>query len=290
MYPETLFSILGVDVNPYVLAYPAGLLASLALSLCLARARQVPTQTFIDAWFVGVVAAFIGARLYFAICFLSTYLLQDRALTWRILSRPGLSSMGGIVLTVAALWRFATVHPAGRVRSGDVLDITAVAAAACLSIGRLGCFWVGCCHGRPAFGLPWAVVFSNPRAASLFKGIPVHPTQLYLAGGEALVVVLLLVLFHQARCRGVLFPVYLCAHGALRFTVEFYRGDERSMVGALSLNQVLCVGLVLTGALLLWGRHSRARWCSALTRFGPGVAPQPAVHREDPGTTSLTNP
>ena len=61
--------------------------------------------------------------------------------------------------------------------------------------GRLGCFAAGCCYGKPT-DVPWAVVFTNPLAAANVGtplGIPLHPTQLYEAGAELLILILLLV-------------------------------------------------------------------------------------------------
>ena len=55
--------------------------------------------------------------------------------------------------------------------------------------GRLGCFAAGCCYGKPT-DVPWAVIFTNPLAAANVGtplGIPLHPTQLYEAGAELLI-------------------------------------------------------------------------------------------------------
>ena len=61
-------------------------------------------------------------------------------------------------------------------------------------VGRLGCFMAGCCYGHET-NVPWAVTFTNPLARENVGtplGVPLHPTQLYEAGVEAIILGLLL--------------------------------------------------------------------------------------------------
>jgi phosphatidylglycerol:prolipoprotein diacylglycerol transferase len=105
------------------------------------------------------------------------------------------------------------------------------------------------------------VTFNHPATASIFRGIPVHPTQLYLAGGNLILFVFLLSLWNRPALRGAQVWMYLCAYGLLRFIVEFYRGDVRPMVGVLTLDQVICIGFLVVGGVMLARRflisHSR---------------------------------
>jgi phosphatidylglycerol:prolipoprotein diacylglycerol transferase len=85
-------------------------------------------------------------------------------------------------------------------------------------------------------------------------GVPLHPTQLYDAGAELLI---LGVLLWMERGRGQLsFPgrtfwTYLLLYGVSRFVIEFYRGDHRGMIGVLSTSQFVSIVLVPLSIVML---------------------------------------
>ena len=99
--------------------------------------------------------------------------------------------------------------------------------------GRLGCFAAGCCYGRPT-NVPWAIVFTNPLAAANVGtplGIPLHPTQLYEAGAELLILIVLLATERRGRpFPGRTFWLYMILYAVSRYIIEIYRGDPRGSV------------------------------------------------------------
>ena len=76
--------------------------------------------------------------------------------------------------------------------------------------------------------MPWAITFTNPLAASNVGtplGIPLHPTQLYDAGAELLILIVLLLTERRGKgFEGRTFWLYMLLYGISRFVVEFYRG------------------------------------------------------------------
>ena len=108
-------------------------------------------------------------------------------------------------------------------------------------VGRMGCLLAGCCFGgRPS--VPWAITFTDPAAAANVGtplGVPLHPTQLYEAGAELLILAFLLLWERRGRAfPGRTFWSYMLLYGVSRFVIEFYRGDSRGMVfDALSTSQ-----------------------------------------------------
>jgi len=239
MYPEPLFYILGQPINFYALIGFLGCLLSLGLGIALTRRRDMPPAIVLDMWLIAIVAAVLGGEL---LPRLPAAFGGPRMGSW---------SLAGIVSVLCSLSIFSALHPATRLRPLEALDIAVVSMAPFHVLLRLGCFSAGCCHGKPAYGLPWAVTFTNPASASIYKGIPVHPTQLYHAAANLLIVILLLKLFKRPAFRGALMWVYLLAYGLLRFVIEFYRGDVRPMVGFLSLNQVVCLAFIFVGGTML---------------------------------------
>ena len=138
-----------------------------------------------------------------------------------------------------------------------VLDIAAAALPLSHAIGRLGCFMVGCCFGKPTT-LPWGVTFTSETAAQL-AGTPLHtslhPTQLYEAAAEFLNFMLLIWVGARQKFPGQILGAYFMLYGTERGVIEFFRGDPgRTMLfrESVSLMQIVSVGLVVIGAYLWW--------------------------------------
>ena len=133
------------------------------------------------------------------------------------------------------------------------------------AVGRIGCFAAGCCHGHPT-ALPWAVRFTDPRASVFpreWLGVPLHPTQLYEFAGEMAIFLALTCYFQRRRIAGTLLPglvsmAYLAMYGAMRFVVDFWRGDDpNARIGPLTTSQG--ISLVLVAAALLYARRLRSQ-------------------------------
>jgi phosphatidylglycerol:prolipoprotein diacylglycerol transferase len=137
------------------------------------------------------------------------------------------------------------------------LDTCAAALPIGHAIGRVGCFFAGCCYGKPTTE-PWAVTFTNPTAAQLAGtplGVHLHPTQLYEASLEFLNFLFLMWLGKRQRFVGQIFGAYLMLYGTERGIIEFFRGDPgRSMMfhDSVSLMQLVSAALIITGAYLWW--------------------------------------
>ncbi|HET6957006.1 MAG TPA: prolipoprotein diacylglyceryl transferase family protein, partial [Vicinamibacterales bacterium] len=129
-------------------------------------------------------------------------------------------------------------------------------------VGRFGCTFAGCCFGKPT-NVPWAITFTDPFAASNVGtplGVPLHPTQLYEAGAELLILIFLLTTEKLGRkFPGRTFWLYMLLYSISRYIIEFYRGDERGTVGPFSTSQFISLLLApLAIAMLLYlGRFSR---------------------------------
>jgi phosphatidylglycerol:prolipoprotein diacylglycerol transferase len=121
-------------------------------------------------------------------------------------------------------------------------------------IGRFGCLFAGCCYGKPT-DLPWGITFTDPFAAANVGtplGVPLHPTQLYEAGAEFLILIILLATERKGRpFPGRTFWLYLLLYAVSRFVIEFYRGDPRGAVGILSTSQFISVILAPLAVIML---------------------------------------
>src|SRR5262245_45716372 len=128
-------------------------------------------------------------------------------------------------------------------------------------VGRLGCLMAGCCYGTPT-SMPWAITFTNPLAASNVGtplGIPLHPTQLYDAGAELLILGVLLATERRGKpFEGRTFWLYMLLYGISRFIVEFYRGDDRGVIMGVSTSQFVSLLVVPLAIVMLLRLRRRA--------------------------------
>jgi phosphatidylglycerol:prolipoprotein diacylglycerol transferase len=135
-----------------------------------------------------------------------------------------------------------------------VTDVFAPGIALGHVIGRMGCFFAGCCFGTPT-DVPWAITFHNTYAAENVGtplNIPLHPTQLYEAGAELLILGLLLATENKGRpFPGRTFWSYMFLYGVSRFIIEFYRGDPRGTIGAFSTSQFFSLIIVPLAIVML---------------------------------------
>jgi phosphatidylglycerol:prolipoprotein diacylglycerol transferase len=133
-----------------------------------------------------------------------------------------------------------------RVKTGDSF---AVPVAAAVGIGRVACFFGGCCYGTPT-SLPWGVTFPSVDSA------PRHPTQLYEAGFHLAAATLLWQLQKRGALRGQLIKLYILAYLAYRFATEFIRPEVR-LWGGLTGYQWACLALAPV-FVALWFRDARS--------------------------------
>ena len=113
------------------------------------------------------------------------------------------------------------------------------------SLGRVGCFFAGCCYGKETDSC-LGVKFPNlPH--------PVYPTQLYEAAFLLILFAVCSYLLLRRKFRHNM-TVYLIGYGIFRFLIEFIRGDDRGkLFGLLSPSQFWSLGMVILGVLLYFG-------------------------------------
>jgi phosphatidylglycerol:prolipoprotein diacylglycerol transferase len=159
----------------------------------------------------------------------------------------GLAYYGGFLLAApVGLW-YARKKDLGVWR---IADLTAPLIMFGLFFGRMGCFYNGCCYGRPS-DLPWAMRFPGHAAR-------VHPTQLYEAiGALAIYALLQFVIKPRKRAHGQVFGAMLVLYAVLRFVLEFFRDDERGAAAGLSTSQWIGIPLLLLGVYVF---VRRGRW------------------------------
>lgn len=256
MYP-ILFEVGGWPVYSYGVLLALAYLAGLQLAVVRARRAGMDGTKVMDFGIYLIIAALVGAKLMLVLIDFDYFRSNPRELF--SLVRAGGVFYGGLI---GALGVAILLVRRYRLPLWTTADLFAPGIALGHVIGRFGCLLAGCCYGRPT-DLPWGVTFTDPVAAANVGtplGDPLHPTQLYDAGAELLILLFLLATERRGRpFPGRTFWGYMALYGVSRFIVEIYRGDPRGVIMGLATSQFVSVLIVPISLVMLWRLASRAR-------------------------------
>ena len=250
MYPR-LFEFGPLTLYTYGVLLAAAYLVGLKLAMVRAKARGLDANRVLDLGIYIIISALVGAKLLLLATDFRTFRADPRELL--TLARSGGVFYGGLILAViVALWYIRRVG----LPLWTTCDVFAPGIALGHVVGRVGCFFAGCCYGKPTMK-PWGITFTDPLAQSNVGtplGIPLHPTQLYEAGAELLILIVLLVTERKGRpFPGRTFWLYMLLYAITRFIIEFFRGDERGTVFMFSTSQFISLLLApLAIAMLIY--------------------------------------
>ncbi|PKL52031.1 MAG: prolipoprotein diacylglyceryl transferase [Nitrospira bacterium HGW-Nitrospira-1] len=246
MFP-VLFKIGPLTIHTYGFLVAIGFLVALMLAVREAKRKDIPNESITDVGFYALLSGIIGARLFFILTNWQRYMEHpiDMVKIWE----GGLVFYGGMLFALPTVIWFAKKRGLPLWRTADVW---APSIAIGHAIGRLGCFCAGCCHGRPAEGLPWAVTFTNPDSLAII-GTPLHPTQLYESAAEFLNFLILITLRRRQSFNGQLFWMYILNYSIIRSVVEIFRGDaiRGFLFPGLSWSQAISVVMFVTAVSFL---------------------------------------
>jgi len=247
----------------YALAYVAGLLGGWFIARRFAARANLwgtltqPTATDVDDLIVWVaLGVVLGGRIGYVLFYNFRSYLDDPA---EILAvwRGGMSFHGGFLGAILAILLFARSHGLNGL---TMLDLAAVVTPIGLFFGRIANFINGELWGRPAPDFPYAVVF--PHAGP----VPRHPSQLYEALGEGLILLVVMALAARRfgfRRPGLIGGIFVLGYAVARIACEFFREPDPQLGflfgasvdglgGGITMGMVLSLPMALVGAVLIW--------------------------------------
>lgn len=243
------FAVGPLVVRWYALAYILGLLLGWQLVRRLVSRPHwnLRADDADDMLFYATLGVILGGRIGYVLFYQLGHYLEhpmDVLAVWR----GGMSFHGGLIGVLVALWLFSRQRG---VHFLEVADAAAVVTPLGLLLGRIANFINGELWGRPT-DVPWAVVF--PAGGP----VPRHPSQLYEAFLEGLV--LFLVMQWLARRpwreeeRGRLGGSFLTGYALARSFAEYFREPDPQLgfvFMSFTMGQLLCVPMLLAGLFLL---------------------------------------
>ncbi len=218
----------------------------------------------IQTYFIwAILGVLIGGRLGYVIFYDGSYFIHhplqivlpfdfENGIHYTGIS--GMSYHGGVLALVIGTLIFCRKYHVNFWRLADLLS-SAIPLG--YTFGRIGNFINGELYGRVTT-VPWGMYFPLDPTHRLR-----HPSQLYEAFFEGIFLfVVLWSLKKRVRPDGALFALYLMGYGIVRFVIEFFRQPDPQLgfvLGPFTMGQVLCSGMILAGAGLLWYRRSREK-------------------------------
>jgi phosphatidylglycerol:prolipoprotein diacylglycerol transferase len=238
-----------IVVYTYGVLLAAAYLLGLQLARVRAQARGLDGNRVLDLGIYIIISALIGAKLLLLVTDFRTFSSDPRELL--TLARSGGVFYGGLILAVSVALLY--IRRIG-LPLWTTCDVFAPGIALGHVVGRFGCLFAGCCYGKETH-VPWAITFHDPFAAANVGtplDRPLHPTQLYEAGAELVILIILLTSEKKGRAYpGRTFWLYMLLYAISRFIIEFYRGDERGSVGMFSTSQFISILLAPLAVVML---------------------------------------
>jgi len=262
-----LFQLGPFSLRWYGLLIAVAVLLGLLLATRLGRQRGIEPALIADLLPILVLAAVVGARLYYVIFEWRQYQLNwlDALAVWRGgIAIHGALIGGTIAVILYCRWR--------RIAFWSLLDVLVPSVALGQAIGRWGNFFNSEAFGLPT-DLPWklTIPFAN-RPVEFLDQTTFHPTFLYESLWNLGVVALLLLLFRRASQgklqlpAGALSCVYLLSYSTGRLWIEGLRIDPLCLAGTppfceggLRMAQLVSLVLIGVGGLGLYWIYGRRR-------------------------------
>jgi len=266
MHP-VLLKIGSLTITWFGVMMAVSFLAGMAGWVFIGRARGRNLDYCSDLVVWVMVSGILGARIAYVAANAGKYLEKP----WEVffIFQGGLIYYGGLVGAGAGLVVFALKR---KERLLPLLDFAVTSVPLAHIFGRIGCFLNGCCFGKitqsrlsvrfPYDSQPWhshVQQFPDTFVRFCRESLPVHPVQIYEALGNALIYVILVWSYRRRPADGIILCLYLILYPALRFFMEFLRGDPRDKIGPLASAQVISIFFLVLGAAILVVTLSRRK-------------------------------
>lgn len=233
------FSIFGLHVSFYGLIIALGMMLSIFVVCKIAKYRNLSAD---DIYLVALYVlpfSIIGARLYFVI-------FSDQAYTfWEVFKiwEGGMAIYGGVIGGAIGVILYCLIH---KKNFFDVADVAVVGLILGQAIGRIGCYFAGCCYGIAVTNeaLMW-FPFSTQ-----INGVWHLSTFFYESFCNFIIFIVFVNIIKKVKTKGVMMSLYLMLYGSVRCIIETFRGDSL-YIGTIKVSQLLSAILILSGIILL---------------------------------------
>jgi len=225
--------------------------AFLTAVTCMVKYSRPDDISIYDTINYGIAITFagvIGSRLLHVL--LNIWHYMEDPISILNLRGGGLAWYGGVFGGILITVIFSKIR---KIPFWKILDMSAAPVTISLAIGRLGCFFNGCCYGKPT-ELPWGVVFPG------ISDGPRHPTQIYESALNFVIFFLLNKIDKKKKFYGETFCYFIGLCAMERFAIEFFRkwASPIPYFAGLTVAQLITLGLII-GSLIVGAILSKNR-------------------------------
>jgi len=238
--------ILHWEIPLYGLLFYAGIAMAAIVGLIISRKRKIPTFDMVSSAVYAMIGALLGAKiLFWAVSFkeiiglFKLYPVEDVLFS---IIKGGFVFYGGLIGGALGLFIYVKQF---KMRLSDFVDVFATVIPLGHAIGRVGCFFAGCCYGIEYHG-PFSHTYTESLGTTPV-GVPLLPVQLIESACLIVLFFIMIYLFFKKASVGYFCAsVYAIGYSIIRFTLEFFRGDkERGVLMGLSTSQWISVMIIL---------------------------------------------
>ena len=238
-----------VDIRWYSLAYIAGILIGLIIIKRLNKiyGNSINSKNLDNFLFWAVIGIIFGGRIGYVLFYQLDLFILDPFYILEIW-KGGMSFHGGLLGMILSIYLFCRKN---KISFFYLADLVAVVAPIGLFFGRIANFINSELIGRPT-DFYISVIYPN------IDNLPRHPSQLYEALFEGLVLFIILIFYFYKTKKnknyGIISGLFLSLYSLFRFNIEFLREPDLHLglyFDFISMGQILCIPLFIFGVILI---------------------------------------
>ena len=245
-FDPVALQIFSFEIRWYSLAYIIGILFGWIVGKRFFITNPVLKQTFDDFITYSILAILLGGRLGYVLLYNPKYYFYNFLDIFKIWE-GGMSFHGGLIGVILASIIFAKKN---NQNPYNYLDVVSIVAPIGIFFGRIANFINSELYGHET-NLPWSVKFIQ------IDNLNRHPSQLYEAIFEGLILFLILIYFRRKgfmKIPGLISSLFLIFYSFFRFVIEFFRVPDEQLgylFFNLSMGQIMSLTFFISGIYLM---------------------------------------
>lgn len=241
-------NILNREVSMYAIMIIIGILVggTVAIKYFAKFHKDVSKEDLIYASIYGVIGLVVGGKILYIVTILPFLIENFHVLNWEYtihqIFSGGFVFYGGLLGAILGMYIYCKQF---KISFNSVISVIAPVVPLVHAFGRIGCLCAGCCYGIEYHGFG-SIVFHNSQYTP--NEIPLFPTQIVEAIFNFVIFIVLLLTYKKYLKTYKTIGLYCILYSALRFSLEFFRGDvDRGIFFNLATSQWISILIFIAG-------------------------------------------